>query len=122
MKSCIRKIVSLIAQHIDPDVEVHKIKIGESEEIEEIPLSRPKSLSNLYELTLYRENCDKNCHPTGECDSCFASDYYYKKYPDGWVRWNGTVGHLLHWRNLNQIIGRNRSTGRKDHGREKSTS
>jgi|GEM_PF-4485221 hypothetical protein len=86
MKSCIRKIVSLIAQHIDPDVEVHKIKIGESEEIEEIPLSRPKSLSNLYELTLYRENCDKNCHPTGECDSCFASDYYYKKYPDGWVR------------------------------------
>jgi hypothetical protein len=83
MRTTIRKLVSLIAQHIDPDVEVHRIKFDGSD----IPLSRPKPMASSIELQHYRENCPKKCHPSGDCDThCHASDYYYRKYPDGIIR------------------------------------
>jgi hypothetical protein len=87
MRTTIRKLVSLIAQHINPDVEVHKIRFDGSDILHDFPLSKPKPLVSSIELQHYRENCPNNCHPVGDCDNyCHASDYYYRKYPDGVVR------------------------------------
>lgn len=75
LKSIIQHMAT-ITNHITSDVDTY-----------DIPLSRPKPLANTLDLQHYRENCPHHTHPKGDCDNhCHASDYYYRKYPDGCIR------------------------------------
>lgn len=76
MTGIINKVLNIITENFVKDTDFY-----------DIPLSRPKPLANIIELQHYRENCPKKCHPSGDCDThCHASDYYYRKYPDGIIR------------------------------------